>query len=1145
VLSLTGAGLATPGVSSPLVVTGNSTATSGVPYVFTVTAKNADGSTNTGYTGTVRFLNGDIAGQLPAASPLTNGVGVFSASLGTAGNRAITCIDSITGSITGTSPSMTVIAPPYYPATGWNYIDAVNDLTSIAYSFIYGTGIDGVNFNPVPITYTVPNQTGAVTGATNASPTVITSSNHGLRSGQTATISGIGGNTGANGAHVVTVLTANTFSIAVDTSAGSAYTSGGTWSAPVYSIRDQRMSWVGLNGGRWFFLADTNKWTGTGNIYFSIMSTDAERDASGNMIMYNWGSNGGLIPLIPVVPGGTVTTAYNPDIITDPLNGNLSLGFVASTNGDQSGLRPYVAPLNTAGDYNTGWGTAVAVGPTDGSGISDVKFLPITISLYCMIYEPVNSQLGHMYTSTALAGTYTAATTMSTLSAPAGSSTINPYPSIDNVNWIIANDGVSVSGAGNEFYTTQPIGAGDWAHGGASGISGTVSYPNQSVLAPSGHHTLRSWDPHLVPGTAGTGTATRLTFTGLTGSATAGNAIVFSVTATDLYNFRCPSYSGTVHFTTSDTNAGASTILPANATLTSGTGTFSATLTAVGTQTLTATDVSVSSITGVSSAITISAAAAATFIMTAGQNVTAGAAITNLQMTARDVYNNIVAGYAGTVHFASSDTGAITLPANSTFSNGIGNFSATLVTAGHQTITATDTVTSSITGYTIPFINVAAAAMSKFGLTTPATVTAGGQSVFTVTAQDPYSNTITGYAGTVDFTSTDGAATLPASRTLTAGVGTFSSTLNTVGTQTITAADHASPSINGHTNGITVAAAGATNFVVTSPSTNTVGNALVFTVTAKDGGGNTVTGYNGTVDFTCTDADASTVLPASSTLTNGVGIFSATLTLQAAQTITATDHASPSIVGHSPAITVAIPPATTILNVHTSAYTDAALTTLANANGNSVRGVKDSVGSFSYTQSANVGTIATSANGFRELTMAGTNVLIPTAGAFNSGAASIVGTTAGNIGSVIVVARPDMAATFRNIFNDGEWAFSYKSASGTIGAISLQGYGAEAAYAFTDDSKLHVFGDTYTNASGSSANIESWLDGVRKTGPGAGSSPNTYGNGACINQIGGVSPNLFAQSWQLIEVWAGGLTSRQMYSEHKRLISTYTLPATT
>ena len=69
-------------------------------------------------------------------------------------------------------------------------------------------------------------------------------------------------------------------------------------------------------------------------------------------------------------------------------------------------------------------------------------------------------------------------------------------------------------------------------------------------------------------------------------------------------------------------------------------------------------------------------------------------------MTARDAFGNTATGYTGTVHFTSSDAQA-TLPADYTFTagdTGVHTFTATLKTAGTQSLTATDTVDSSITG---------------------------------------------------------------------------------------------------------------------------------------------------------------------------------------------------------------------------------------------------------------------------------------------------------------------------------------------------------------------------------------------------------------------------------------------------------------
>src|SRR5262249_23027991 len=155
----------------------------------------------------------------------------------------------------------------------------------------------------------------------------------------------------------------------------------------------------------------------------------------------------------------------------------------------------------------------------------------------------------------------------------------------------------------------------------------------------------------------------------------------------------------------------------------------------------------------------------------------------SITVTALDPFNNTAAGYAGTVHFAGTDAQAA-LPANGTLSGGTGSFSATLKTAGGQTLTATETAKAALTGPT-PSTAASAAEAPHFTVSAPAAATAGAALNVTVTALDPFNNAAAGYAGTVHFTSTDAQAALPADTTLSSGVGTFSATLKTAGSQTL------------------------------------------------------------------------------------------------------------------------------------------------------------------------------------------------------------------------------------------------------------------------------------------------------------------------------------------------------------------------
>lgn len=96
---------------------------------------------------------------------------------------------------------------------------------------------------------------------------------------------------------------------------------------------------------------------------------------------------------------------------------------------------------------------------------------------------------------------------------------------------------------------------------------------------------------------------------------------------------------------------------------------------------------------------------------------------------------------------------------------------------------------------------------SHFRVTAPAAVTAGTAFNITVTALDAANNIVASYSGTVHFTSDDARAALPANSTLTNGMKSFSGTLETVGSRTITAADTLTPAITGTTGAIQVSKA--------------------------------------------------------------------------------------------------------------------------------------------------------------------------------------------------------------------------------------------------------------------------------------------------------------------------------------------------
>jgi beta-glucanase (GH16 family)/regulation of enolase protein 1 (concanavalin A-like superfamily) len=202
--------------------------------------------------------------------------------------------------------------------------------------------------------------------------------------------------------------------------------------------------------------------------------------------------------------------------------------------------------------------------------------------------------------------------------------------------------------------------------------------------------------------------------------------------------------------------------------------------------------------------VAVTPAPATHFALTAPATSTAGTPLT-VTLTAVDQYGNPALAYTGTVHFSSSDLQG-GLPANYTFTAGdagVHTFAnaVTLKTAGAQTVTATDTVTGSITGQA--GVTVSAAAATHFKIKAPASVTAGSAFSVTVTALDAYGNIAKGYLGSIHFTSSDTASgvVLPADYPFTAkdrGKHTFSGVvLETPGTQTLTATDKTNGAIKG------------------------------------------------------------------------------------------------------------------------------------------------------------------------------------------------------------------------------------------------------------------------------------------------------------------------------------------------------------
>src|SRR5207249_1413901 len=156
-------------------------------------------------------------------------------------------------------------------------------------------------------------------------------------------------------------------------------------------------------------------------------------------------------------------------------------------------------------------------------------------------------------------------------------------------------------------------------------------------------------------------------------TAVAGQAFTMTVTAADASGNPVTSYSGSVHFSSSDTSAGV--VLPADPTLTTCPTRRSSDLIRAGPQTLTASDAANN--LSATANLTVNAAPAGQLVLaTATAAPTAGQSF-SFTVTAQDPYGNTAASYAGTLHFSTSDSSSgVVLPPKPTLPSWQGTFSS-------------------------------------------------------------------------------------------------------------------------------------------------------------------------------------------------------------------------------------------------------------------------------------------------------------------------------------------------------------------------------------------------------------------------------------------------------------------------------------
>ena len=336
-------------------------------------------------------------------------------------------------------------------------------------------------------------------------------------------------------------------------------------------------------------------------------------------------------------------------------------------------------------------------------------------------------------------------------------------------------------------------------------------------------------------------------------SQTAGVAFAVTATAKDVHGNTDTNYVGTPTLSNNFSSTGGVPVAGTFPAFVGGVGTSSGTIdyTAESLRTVTVTDTGK---TGTSGAFTVGPAGLDHFAIASIPSQTAGVAFA-VTATAKDAFNNTVTSYTGTPTLSNnfSSTGgaphAGTFPA---FSGGVGTSNSDTIdftAESGRTVTVTDTGKFGTFGT----FTVHPATADHLVVTAPVSVGLGAPFTVTVTAKDAFNNTATGYLGTIHFTSSDIAATLPADYPFLVGdngVKTFTNGMafGNVGggTQTITATDTITFSITGNSGPVTVTGNATSNTTVSSGTNPSIfGGSVIFTATVT-GAGATPTGP---VDF--------------------------------------------------------------------------------------------------------------------------------------------------------------------------------------------------------------------------------------------------------------------------------------------------------
>lgn len=290
----------------------------------------------------------------------------------------------------------------------------------------------------------------------------------------------------------------------------------------------------------------------------------------------------------------------------------------------------------------------------------------------------------------------------------------------------------------------------------------------------------------------------------------------------------------------------------------------------------------------IASTTVIQPVAAARLRLTMPTQVRAGAP-TSMTVVALDAVGRLVPSFNGSATVSSSD-GAASLPLiEVSFKNGRASFAVTFATAGPQTVTVTSLADAALTATASTSVT-APPTRGSFLVLMPRRVDVGRPVNVTIVAVDAALRPIPRFSGAAMLTSSDVAATLPASVNFVNGRAVARVTFSTPGSQSLTVRGGAAGDIVATAATEVVATPVATAFAFRLPKAVAVGVPVNVSIVAVDAQGRPVPSFSGTA--TLASSDTAATLPSAVRFVGGRAFVRVTFATLGEQSLTVTSGPS-------------------------------------------------------------------------------------------------------------------------------------------------------------------------------------------------------------------------------------------------------------